>query len=729
MTLDTPQVNDGRRDIERAVADLAERLPAPLAPLARIAYNYRWAWFPQGIALFRDIDPAIWRRSECNPRYVIEAATPQRLLTLAQDSAYVERVQRIAAAIDADLQRPAADTPIAAARPIAYLCSEFGIHCSLPLYGGGLGVLAGDVLKAASDLALPMVGASLLYRYGYFHQRLDTTGWQHEYWTATNFERLPAVLVTGSNGSPLTVEMVIRDRRVAVQVWRIDVGRVPLYLLDTDREDNHPIDRWITSRLYIGDRHTRLAQYAVLGIGAVRALDALGIQPRLIHLNEGHAALSSFERVCRLMQGGLGEEEALALVRRETIFTTHTPVAAGNEGYREEEVEPLLSHFIDHLGLPRSTFYDLGRIHAGDRQEPANITPLALRTSRAANGVSRRHGEVARTMWHPLWPERSEAEVPITHVTNGVHTTTWMSHGMQSLLDRHLGADWRTRLDDQAMWERVADIPDADLWAVRCEQREALVRYVREQSMRDRLARGETADYVEAAARAFDPNTLTIGFARRMATYKRFYLLSRFPERGVRLLTDGPSAIQIIVAGKAHPQDDEAKHALSGFIQMKRGPEVARRIVFLEDYDLHMAPRLVSGVDLWLNLPRPPLEASGTSGMKVALNGGLNASVLDGWWAEAYDGENGWAIASPPGDPRMQDDHDASALLDLIELEVIPLFYKRDSQGIPRSWVQRIKASMCTLIPQFTANRMLHDYVRTMYAAAEGDSTAQSAKA
>ena len=715
MTLDTQHVNDGRRDIERAITDLTERLPAPLAALARITYNYRWAWLPNGIRLFREIDPAIWRRSDCNPRNVIEAATPQRLQALAQQSAYLERVRVVADAIDADLARPPADTPITAARPIAYLCSEFAVHCSLPLYGGGLGVLAGDVLKAASDLALPMVGVGLLYRQGYFHQRLDLGGWQTEYWTPTNFERLPAALVTGANGKPLTVEMVIRDRRVFVQVWRINVGRVPLYLLDTDREDNHPIDRWITSRLYIGDRHTRLAQYAVLGIGAVRVLDALGIRPGLIHLNEGHAALSSFERLHRLMQEGRAEADAMELVRRETIFTTHTPVAAGNEGYREEEVEPILSHFVDHLGIPRSTFYDLGRIHRGDGHEAANITPLALRMSRAANGVSRRHGEVARAMWHPLWPDRAEPDVPIGYVTNGVHTTTWMSSVMQTLLDRHLGADWRTRLDDQAMWERVAAIPDAELWAVRCEQREALVRYVREQSMRDRLGRGETPEYVEAAARAFDPNALTIGFARRMATYKRFYLLSRFPERGLRFLGDGATGIQIIVAGKAHPQDGEAKHALSGFIQMKRAPEVARRIVFLEDYDLHMAPRLVSGVDLWLNLPRPPLEASGTSGMKVALNGGLNLSVLDGWWAEAYDGENGWAIGSPPGDPQAQDDHDAGALLDLLELEVIPLFYKRDANGIPRGWLQRVKTSMCTLIPQFTAERMLRDYVRTMY--------------
>jgi len=712
------QVNDGRRDIERAISDLAERLPASLAPLANIAYNYRWSWFPLGVTLFREIDPAIWRRSECNPRYAIEAATPQRLQALAQDPSYVERLRTVAEGIDADLKRPATILPTAVANPIAYLCSEFAIHCSLPLYGGGLGVLAGDVLKAASDLTLPMVGVGLLYRQGYFHQRLDPGGWQQEYWTTANFERLPVVLVKGTDGEPLTVEMRIRDRRVFVQVWRVGVGRVPLYLLDTDRDDNNPMDRWITSRLYIGDRLTRLAQYAVLGIGGMRILDALGIQPSIIHLNEGHGALSSFERLRHLVLDGHAEDEALQLVRQQTIFTTHTPVAAGNEGYQENEVEPILSHFIDHLGLPRSTFYDLGRIHPGEQHEAANITPLALRMSRAANAVSRRHGEVARAMWRPLWPDRVEGDVPISHVTNGVHTTTWMSSPMQALLDRYLGANWRSHLGDLSMWERVAEIPDAELWAVRCELREALVRYVRDQSMRDRLARGEPSDYVEAAARAFDPNALTIGFARRMATYKRFYLLSRFPERGLRLLGDGPTQIQIIVAGKAHPQDGEAKHALSGFFQMKRAPDVARRIVFLEDYDLHMAPRLVSGVDLWLNLPRPPLEASGTSGMKVVLNGGLNLSVLDGWWVEAYDGENGWAIASPPGDPQAQDDHDAGALLDLLELEVIPLFYKRDANGIPRGWLQRIKASMCTLIPQFTAERMLRDYAQTMYAEA-----------
>ncbi len=716
MSINASQANDGRRDVARAVTDLADRLPEPLALLARVAYNYRWAWLPRGAELFRQIDAAIWRRSECNPRAAIEGVPPQRLQAVAARPEYVEHMRAVAAAIDQDLQRPCAETRIVPEHPVAYLCSEFAVHCSLPLYGGGLGVLAGDVLKAASDLALPMVGVGLLYRQGYFHQRLDTGGWQIEYWGTTSFEQLPLVLVTGADSRPLTVDIAIRGREVHVQVWRVDIGRVPLYLLDTDREDNHPVDRWITARLYIGDRQTRLAQYAVLGIGAIRALTAMGIQPGLVHLNEGHAALSSFERLRSLISAGTSFDEALQLVRRETVFTTHTPVAAGNEGYREEEVEPVLGPFIDQLGIPRETFYDLGRIVPGDRQEPANITPLALHTSRAANGVSRRHGEVARAMWRPLWRDRSEAEVPIGHVTNGVHTTTWMAAPMQALLDRHLGADWRVRLAEPAVWERIAAIPDAELWQVRNQLREDLVRYVREQSIRGRLDRGEPLEYVEAAARTFDPNVLTIGFARRMATYKRFYLLTRFPERGTRLLADGPTPIQMVVAGKAHPQDGEAKGALRNFFQLKQVPDVGRRIVFLEDYDLHMAPRLVSGVDLWLNLPRPPLEASGTSGMKAALNGVLNLSVLDGWWAEAYDGENGWAIASPAADPHTQDDHDAAAMLDLLELEVIPLFHKRDADGIPRGWVQRIKTSMHSLIPRFTAERMLREYVQTMYA-------------
>jgi glycogen phosphorylase len=713
MTAATPR--DGRLDVERAASVLAERLPQPLWPLARLAYNYRWAWMPDGAAVFRDVAPAIWRRSECNPRYVIEAVPPHRMHQLAEQPSYVERVRQVWDQVEAELNRPAMQSPIPTGRPIAYVCSEFAIHCSLPLYGGGLGVLAGDLLKAASDTALPMVGVGLLYRQGYFHQRLDPWGWQHEYWTNTNFDRLPIVRVTGPDGAPLTIDLVIRKRFVRVKVWRVDVGRVPLFLLDTDREENHAIDRWITARLYVGDRHTRLAQYAVLGIGGMRALEAMGIQPSLVHLNEGHGALSSFERIAALVAAGKSFDDAMARVRQETVFTTHTPVAAGNEGYLESEIEPVFHDFIERLGFPRSTFYDLGRLHPGDCNEPASITPMALRTSRAANAVSRQHGEVARAMWQPLWPDRTADQVPIKSITNGVHTQTWMARPMQELLDRYLAPDWRTRQTDPALWKGVAAIPDAALWAVRCTQRQQLIDYVREHSIRDRLSRGEEPEYVEGAARTFDPDTLTIGFARRIATYKRFYLLSRNAERGIRLLAPSSTPIQIVVAGKAHPQDQEAKDALHNFFQLKQAPLVGGKVAFLEDYDLHMAPRIVAGVDLWLNLPRPPLEASGTSGMKVALNGGLNLSVLDGWWIEGYDGENGWAIQSPNADPAVQDDHDSTALLDALEGEVLPLFYERDTEGIPRRWIQRVKHAMTSLLPRFNAERMLHEYVETMY--------------
>jgi len=709
------ELHDGGRDIERAVGELGERLPAPLWPLARLAYNYRWSWLPGGADLFRDIDASHWRHSDYNPRAVIEAAKPRRLQQLSRDIDYTTRLRTISASLEEALLRPPlADVP--ADRPIAYYCSEFAVHCSLPIYGGGLGVLAGDLLKAASDMALPMVGIGLLYREGYFHQRLDTSGWQHEYWVATDFDRGPAVLVTGANNEPLVVEVGLRGRTVRVQIWRVDVGRVPLYLLDTDREDNHPIDRWITSRLYVGDRHTRLTQYGVLGIGGARALAAMGIQPRLTHLNEGHAAFGSLERVQQVRSNGQTFDVALNRVRDETIFTTHTPVAAGNEGYSWQEIEPVFADFADSLGVPRHTFYGYGRVNPANDHEAISITPLALRTSRAANAVSQKHGEVAREMWRVLWPERSSEAVPIGHVTNGVHTETWMAGPMQLLLDQYLGARWRAHLSDPQMWKAVDAIPDADLWRVRCQLRQQLVEYAREESVRDRIGRGEPYDYVDAAARVFQPEALTVGFARRVATYKRLYLIAGMPDEGLmHLLGNDQHPVQLVLAGKAHPSDDEAKTTLRNGFNRKANPLVGRRVVFLEDYDLHMAPRIVAGVDLWLNLPRPPLEASGTSGMKVVLNGGLNLSVLDGWWLEGYDGSNGWAIDTPlAAEPHVQDEHDARKLMECLN-EVVPLFYDRDANGIPRGWLQKVRASMRTLIPKFTAERMLRDYVQQMY--------------
>lgn len=707
---------DGTRDVVQAIAVLAERLPEPLLPLARAAFNYAWSWIPHAGEPFRELGPALWRRSGCNPRWVIEAAAPHRLRQLADDPSFVASVVEQAARLDAYLTRPVAPGPIPRARPVAYFCSEFAVHGSLPLYGGGLGVLAGDLLKAASDAGLPMVGVGLLYREGYFHQRLDLSGWQHEYWTAADFEHLPVVPVTYPDGRPLAVPVAIRGRDVLVRVWRADVGRVPLYLLDTDHEDNQTIDRWITARLYIGDRHTRLAQYAVLGVGGARVLEAMGIRPSLVHLNEGHAALSGIERMAALVADGRSEEEALARVRDETVFTTHTPVAAGNEWYSVGEVEPVLGGYAERSGIPRASFYDLGRFHPGDPFEQVAITPLALRTSRAANGVSQRHGEVARRMWEQLWPDRSEADVPIGHVTNGVHVPTWTASAMQDLLDRHLVTDWRTRIPDPAVWEAIRSVPDEELWQTRRALRTRLVEYVREKSVLDRLSRGESPEYVEAAARVFDPEALTIGFARRVATYKRLHLLVRQLDRGLRMLADQARPIQVVIAGKAHPADDEAKQTLRALLEARRAPHVGSRIAFLEDYDLPMAQRVVAGIDVWLNFPRPPLEASGTSGMKVVLNGGLNLSVLDGWWCEGWDGETGWAIASEGGDPDAQDEHDSRVAFDLLENEVIPEFYARDQNGLPRRWLARVKTSMERLAPRFSAARMLQDYVATMYA-------------
>ena len=706
---------DGSRDLARAIAELGEQLPPELRPLARVAYDHGWTWQPDAERLFAALDEPTWRR-ERNPRHVIEIAPPHRLQALAADADYVAGVRTLDAELGALRARAADPGPFSRSRPVVYFCAEFGLHASLPIYSGGLGILAGDLLKAASDLGLPMVGIGLAYRQGYFHQRLDPAGWQHEYWIECAFDRLPMVRVSAADGRPLAIRVAIRGREVVAQIWRLEVGCVRLYLLDSDCEENGAIDRWITSRLYVGDRHTRLAQYAMLGIGGVRALAALGIEPGLVHLNEGHAALGGIERMRECIAGGASAEEALRAVRQATVFTTHTPVPAGNEAYRDVEMDAVLGPYLDGVGLPRGFFHDLGRVQPGRADDPVGITVLALRTSRAANGVSRRHGEVARAMWQHLWPDRAVADVPIGHVTNGVHLGTWMGEPMQRLLDRHLGADWRSWGADDARWDGIAAIPDAELWQVRCALRQALIDFARDRSVLDRLARGEPPDYVEQAAQMFDPHALTIGFGRRVATYKRLYLLSRFPERNLALLAEAALPVQIVIAGKAHPQDQDAKNTLNEIFRVKEAPNVGRRVVYLEDYDLRMASRIVAGVDVWLNLPRPPLEASGTSGMKVAMNGGLNLSVLDGWWAEAFDGENGWGIASvDTGDHHAQDDRDAAAVLDLIEHEVRPMFYERRADGIPERWLRRTKHALRTLVPRFTAGRMLRDYVDGMY--------------
>ena len=706
--------NDGLLDVQRAAEDLAGRLPPALAPLARLAYNYRWSWLPGGPELFASVDPQRFELCNHNPVRLLQETPVAVLARAAEDERLLRRAVAIEEQVDADLSRPPLRSQFNAAHPVAFLCAEYGVHVSLPVYSGGLGALAGDLLKEASDRALPLVAVGLMYRKGYFRQLVDGSGWQHEYWVETDPERLPAALVTRSGGEPLTVRVPIGESDVTARIWRVGVGRVPLFLLDTDCPENGALDRWITGRLYDGDHETRLAQYAILGVGGVRALRALGYEPGVLHLNEGHAALAPLE----LAGDGNADSltDALARARERTVFTTHTPVPAGNDTYPPDQVQDVVGRLAVQLGCSPQELVALGRGHSDDPWEPFGVTEAALRTSRASNGVSRRHGEVAREMWHWLWPDRDLASVPIGHVTNGVHVPTWIGQPMRELLDRHLGAGWQARAADPATWAAVDSIPAHELWSARGRQRTGLVSFVARRSIADRLLRGDVRDYVDAAARAFDPEVLTIGFARRVATYKRLELLTRDPEWTLALLT-GDRPVQVVLAGKAHPRDNEAKRSLQSLFGLKAARAVGERVVYLDDYDLHSAAWLVRGCDVWLNLPRPPLEASGTSGMKSAFNGGLQLSVLDGWWAEGFDGSNGWAI---PGDVDSnhyaQDERDAAALHHLLGDDVLPAFYDdRDEAGIPIRWIDLIRNSLRTLGPMFCATRMLNQYINGPY--------------
>lgn len=711
----------GERELEQRARDYAARLPEPLAPLAHVAFNLRWSWDPEAREAFARFDPVRWSASDQNPLRLLLGAPAAWLARAAGDGELVALGERALRRLNDELHAPASPAGVATPeRPIAFFCAEYGVHASLPIYAGGLGVLAGDFLKEASDRRIPMVGVGLLYRQGYFHQRLDTSGWQHEYWTTLDPVQLPMAIVRRDDGEPLTITVPIGAAPVVAQIWRVDVGRVPLYLLDTNRPENARFDRWITARLYEGDREIRRAQYLLLGLGGVRALRALGIDPSLLHLNEGHAAFATLELTRELVAAGVPFADALARAKQRAVFTTHTPVPAGNELYSDSDILQTSRDLVRALGIDDGSFLDVGRTRPRDASEPFGMTPLALRTTKHANGVSRRHGRVARAMWQGMWPERGVDAVPIGHVTNGVHLPTWMSLPMRRLLDRHLGDGWDRRASDPALWGRVDAIPDEELWAVRSELRRRLVDHVRERSVVDRLSRGDRRDYVEAAERTFDPGTLTVGFARRLATYKRLHLLTQDIGRALRLLV-GDRPVQLLIAGKAHPQDDGAKRIVQQQLFPVRGaPEVGQRVAYLEDYDMAMAAELVAGCDLWLNFPRPPLEASGTSGMKVALNGGLNLSVLDGWWEEAFDGTNGWAISGDlVEDAAAQDARDAGAFYFAVEKEIVPSFYTRDAAGVPREWLRRVKASLRTLGPRFCATRMIEDYVRTVYAPGE----------
>jgi glycogen phosphorylase len=707
----------GQAELQRAAEALAWRLPDELAPLARLAYNYRWAWLPGGSDLYRSVDPRRWRLVGGNPVRLLQEASSDALAAAAANDELISRAADLERQLQEDLGRDASG-PVDPEHPVAFFCAEFAVHQSLPIYSGGLGALAGDILKEASDRALPMVGIGLMYRRGYFRQRIDQSGWQQEYWILTDPERLPAALVADEDGEPMKITVPINDAQATAQVWRVDVGRVPLFLMDTELPENDELIRWTTSRLYDGDADTRLAQYALLGLGGVAVLEALGIDPGVVHMNEGHAAFAALAGARREMQSdGAAFDEALERVRSRTIFTTHTPVPAGNDTYQYDHVAHVFKHYAEAAGVDINDVVPRGRTHPDDPHEPFGVTQFALRNSRNANGVSRRHGEVAREMWHGMWPDRAIEDVPITYVTNGVHVPSWIGTPMRTLLDRHLRDDWLHHADEPETWAGLDQASDEDLWAVRQEQRERLVEFVRERSALDRLGRGDARHNVQAATHTFDKDVLTIGFARRVATYKRLNLLFHDPDRAIGLLTGG-RPIQLLIAGKAHPKDDEGKRLVQNLFALKDRPGAVERVVFLEDYDLGTAARLVRGCDVWVNVPRPPLEASGTSGMKSVLNGGLQLSVLDGWWAEGYDGTNGWALSGEVDpDHAHQDYVHAAELYRLLEQEVIPAFYERDERGIPLAWLERVRASMKTNGPEFSASRMLRDYEQQLYGA------------
>lgn len=707
----------GSADLEERANRLADRLPDGLRPLAHLAHNFRWSWARDGAALFRDINPHRWELSGENPVRFLTDLWPSTEEWADHDPGIRARVDALHAEITADLGRPDRPRP-GIEGPVAFMCAEFGVHASLPVYSGGLGVLAGDILKEASDQALPLVAVGLFYRRGYFRQRLDLSGRQQEYWVTNDPKSLPMARVSTPDGKPLKLSVHVFGGETWFQVWRVQVGRVPLYLIDSEVPENDAVRRWTTARLYEGNRAIRLAQYALLGIGGVRTLEALGIEPAVFHLNEGHPALGGLELAARALARGASLDDALDSVRERVVFTTHTPVPAGNETYGVGELLRAYDDLPRRLGLAPEELVSLCRARPDDERESPGMTPLALRLSRTRNGVSRLHGEVARSMWQPMFSTHAVADVPITHVTNGAHLPTFVSRPFVELFDRHFGPRWWERAADAEMWAGAHAIPNDELWAARRAAREALIDWARLKSQNDRLLRNEQIDYVNAAAHALDPDALTLGFARRLATYKRLYLLTYDRERSVRIMTGEPP-VQLLLSGKAHPLDEGGKGVLQDIFNMKKNDErLAGRVVVLEDYDLSTATHLVSGCDVWVNLPRRPQEASGTSGMKACFNGVLQLSVLDGWWAEAYDGGNGWAI---PGDedpdPAVMDARDAADFYDVLEREVIPMFYDRDAGGVPHAWCDRMKASLASNAPRFSATRMVDEYAERIYPA------------
>ncbi|MGB3096415.1 MAG: alpha-glucan family phosphorylase [Candidatus Deferrimicrobiaceae bacterium] len=695
-------------------------LPPELGPLQEIAMNLWYSWNWEAVQLFIRLSPDLWEKSYQNPVLMLGSLSQEELEEAARDDSFVANVKRVHQSLVDYLKAPGWFREVHGGEEgckIAYFSAEFGIDEGLPIYSGGLGVLSGDTLKSASDLGLPLVGVGLLYQKGYFRQVLSLDGWQQELYPDNDWYNMPVTIERDGAGKALRIEVDMAGEKVRARIWRVQIGRIPLYLLDTNVEENSPRGREITGTLYGGDREMRIRQEIMLGIGGVRALRTLGVAPTVYHMNEGHSAFLALERIrAHMEEHGVSFAEAREQVLASNVFTTHTPVPAGNELFATELMRKYLSKVAEKIGLPWQEFLGMGQL-ASAKTPDFGLTVLALRSAAHTNGVSRLHAETSRKMWKDLWPGLPESEVPIHSITNGIHTRSWLSHEMGDLFTRYLGPRFVEKPADHSVWERVETIPPVELWRTHEGRRERLVFFVRDRLKTQLTRQGAGASVVQAAEEVLNPEVLTIGFSRRFATYKRAGLLFRQPERLVRLLDNQERPVQIVFAGKAHPQDTPAKEIIKSVIQFASDPRIRHRLVFLEDYDINVGRYLVQGVDVWLNTPRRPQEASGTSGMKAAANGGLNVSILDGWWSEGYAPDTGWAIGSGEvyKNAEEQDQFECEVLYNMLENEIIPLFYERDKGGLPRGWIDMMKTSMRKLGATFNTARMVEEYAERFY--------------
>jgi glycogen phosphorylase len=713
-----PVVSEART-LDRFIAPAQERLWA-------LARNLWWSWDHDSAGLFHDLDPLRWSQLNHSPVSLLNEYPLEKLEARATELALHSRInyayRRLREYESTERTWGARHAGVLRPRPVAYFSAEFGVHESLPIYSGGLGVLAGDHIKSASDLGIPLVGVGLFYGQGYFRQRLDHDGWQREEYLETDVNQLPMEAAIGKNGRPVVVQVDTRHGSIRAKVWRVKVGRCDLLLLDSDVEGNAPEDRHMTSRLYGGDGRVRVHQELLLGVGGLRALKALGITPGVLHLNEGHSGFAVLEAIRqRMEEEGISFEKAVPRVAREVVFTSHTPVPAGHDRFDADLVEEHLGPLREALGLSREGFMALGRENP-ESDERFCMTVLGLRHSRRANAVSSLHAEVSRAMWTGLYPGKQEDAVPIGHITNGVHVPSWLAPQMFRLYDRHLGTGWHLRSSEAKIWDGIDNVDDGELWETHFNLKSRLIEFVRRRAVKQAARREEPRGVLQQLERVLSPDALTIGFARRFATYKRANLILADIEKIAGMVNDPKRPVQFVFAGKAHPLDEPGKRVLQQIAQLMRDPQFSDKFVFVEDYDINVGRHFVQGVDVWLNNPRRPLEASGTSGQKVVLNGGLNLSVLDGWWAEAYDGMNGFAIGDgrTHSDMNVHDTRDGEDLLRVLSEEVIPLYYQRDRDGLPRGWIQRMKRTIRTLGWRFNADRMVMDYTLKCYVPAAG---------